>query len=204
MTSNRRPPARRDDFPAAVAAVRPVARWREQLDSFGGPVVIGVIALLVVGLVAMAVNARPTSISEAPLLGDAVLAATASHITDPARLAIPDGEPPAGGPHFPVPQPAGLYDASLADGNVIHSLEHGMVWISYREDLLGPGELELLKKVARAYRADILLSPRPANSQRVAVVSWERRMRVASPLREKDLRAFIETNRNRSPEPNVR
>lgn len=203
MTTKRKPRARRDRGAAAVAR-RPPGGWRGQLNSFGGPVVVGAFGLAVVGLVVLAIQARPISVSEAPLIGDRVVAGPASHVTDLAQIIAPVGAPPTGGPHLAQPQRPGTYEQPIPDGNAIHSLEHGMVWISYRPDLLSADELGVLKETAKTYRNDVVLSPRAANNEPVSVVSWERRMRVALPLQTELLRAFVETNRNRSPEPGIR
>src|SRR5205823_312975 len=130
-------------------------RLRSQLDSFGGPLVIGAILGTVALVMFIAIRAMPSGVSTKPLLGQAVTIGAATHVSDPAQLQIPEGQPPAGGPHFPQPQPPGTYDQPLADGNAIHSLEHGMVWISYRPDLLAPGDLDTLKNVAKSHSNDV-------------------------------------------------
>jgi hypothetical protein len=49
----------------------------------------------------------------------------------------------------------------------------------------------------------VIVSPRPANADPIAVVSWEQRL-LLDELDVEVLRDFIETNRNRSPEPGIR
>ncbi|MSQ42359.1 MAG: DUF3105 domain-containing protein [Dehalococcoidia bacterium] len=168
--------------------------------------VVGVLALTVVVLAVVAFRARPEGggVSTAPLRGEEVTLGPATHVGSEASMQIPEGQPPAGGPHFASPLAPGVYDESQQDGFLIHSLEHGMIWISYRPDLLGPGDLQTLRKVAHAYSDDVVLSPRPANSAPVSLVSWGRRLTAAMPLQEQQLRDFVTTNRNRSPEPGVR
>ena len=46
-----------------------------------------------------------------------------------------DRSPPAGGDHSNVWQNCGIYDEPVEDGQAVHSLEHGAVWITYRPDL---------------------------------------------------------------------
>ena len=55
--------------------------------------------------------------------------------------------PPAGGPHNPVWQNCGFYDAPVATEAAIHSLEHGAVWVAYRQDLAA-AELNVLRQVS--------------------------------------------------------
>ena len=178
--------------------------WRGTLDSFGGPVVVGTLVVTVVVIVVMAIRAMPSAPSEAALRGEAVRVGPAAHVAAASALEIPEGQPPAGGPHLIAPHPTGIFEQPVPDGNVIHSLEHGIVWITYRPDLISTKDLETLRAVARAYAGDVILSPRPANSAAVSAVSWERRANMASPVTEKALRDFVTTNRNRSPEPGVR
>ena len=40
--------------------------------------------------------------------------------------------PPASGPHYPVPAPAGVYPNGLQSGFWLHSLEHGYIVLLYR------------------------------------------------------------------------
>lgn len=178
--------------------------WRRQLDSFGGPTVIGALGLGLLGLVLIAIQNGPTSVSDTPLIGDPVVALPAPHVADASQIPTRPGLAPAGGPHLLQPQRAGTYEQPIPDGNAVHSLEHGMVWISYRPDLIASAELELLQRTAKDYADDVMLSPRPGNNEPVNVVSWGRRLEVRRPFEQATLAEFIRTNRNRSPEPGIR
>ncbi len=55
-------------------------------------------------------------------------------VVDQGRDHVPEGSPvtyryipPASGPHYPSPQPAGVYRQEVPEGNWIHSLEHGYI-----------------------------------------------------------------------------
>ena len=147
------------------------------------------------------------NISDAELLGEDVPMSRALHISDRALLEIRAGDPPSGGPHFGSnlggPICTGIYDEPLPDGNVIHSLEHGMVWITYNPDLIDENGLEVVRDVADAFGNDVVLSPRPQNAMPVVAVSWGRILRL-DPVDEDQLRDFVSTNRNHSPEPRIR
>lgn len=209
MARNRRPsggPARRtraaDSAPAATgASSRP--RWRHTLDSFGGFTVLVpvVIAVVVLGFFILR-TPLGFSQSDDPLMGEAVDSGRASHVPDGTLTSRPP-QPPTGGPHYVVPQSPGVYDEPLTDGNVIHALEHGLIWISYHPDQVTEEQLNDLRSVANDQSRDVILSPRPENDQPVYVVSWERRM-VVEPGDTGTVRDFIDTNLNRSPEPGVR
>ena len=57
------------------------------------------------------------------------------------RLGHQDGtidypeSPPVGGPHHPVWLDCGVYDVPVPEEHVVHDLEHGTTWLTYRPDL---------------------------------------------------------------------
>lgn len=140
--------------------------------------------------------------SDRPLLGDIVESGAAGHVEDGA-LGAPPTLPPAGGPHYTTPARTGVLESPVDDGYLVHALEHGIVWLAYSPDLLDAQQLETLKALAAEYSRDVILSPRPANDVALYAVSWGRRVQV-TPSDVDLLRTFIETNRNRSPEPGIR
>lgn len=176
---------------------------RERLEPYGGLTTILVVLFAVLFLGVIAWQSRPRSVSTADLRGVEVPIAAASHTANPADLIIPEGQPPAGGPHFPTPQQAGAFPEPIQDGNVIHSLEHGMIWISYNKDKASAADIAKLTSIQKAHSRDVVLSPRPENSMAIAVVSWGRLLRLDA-IDEKAINDFIDTNRDRSPEPGVR
>jgi hypothetical protein len=181
------------------------AAWRETLDSYGGFWTLGIIAVAVifVGVLVFA-NAGASSASDDPLMGEEIPAlGNADHVTGDAQLMIPDGRPPVNGPHFATPQAPGAYDGPIPDGNAIHSLEHGIIWITYDPEQVDQNVINELKDLRDDHRRDVILSPRPANSAPIAAASWGRLLQQDT-LDRGELDRFIETNRNRSPEPGVR
>lgn len=189
---------------ATQSARRSRARWRETVDSFGGFLTIGAVGGAVLIVVILLLRNPLASVSEDPLFGEAVPSpARAIHTSNPGDLTGQAGEPPAGGPHFAQPQRTGIYDKPVPDGNAVHSLEHGIVWITYNPDLLSSEAIDILEGIAGDFRRDVILSPRPQNSMAVAAVSWGRVLSLDAPD-EQLLKDFIRTNRDRSPEPGVR
>lgn len=168
--------------------------------------VIAVVALtLAGGLFVFAKDPPLPKATPAPtLLGEAVAMGEARHVGTAAELEVTPGQPPAGGPHYAAPASPGILAAPVDDGRAIHSLEHGIVWISYRADLVSAKDLEVLKAVAQAHPMDGLLSPRPANASAASIVSWGRRLNLNSPVSRQALEEFVVTNVNKSPEPGVR
>ncbi len=83
---------------------------------------------------------------------------------------------PAGGPHNPVWQNCGIYDEPVREENVVHSMEHGAVWLAYQPDL--PAEqIELLRDSVRQARRFlqqpfIVLSPQPELDVPIVATAW--------------------------------
>jgi hypothetical protein len=180
-------------------------RWRETLDSYGGFWTLGIIgiAVLFVGVLIFT-NAGGTDASGDPLMGEEIVSpGPADHVTGDSQLLIPDGRPPVNGPHFATPQAPGVFDAPIPDGNAIHSLEHGIIWITYDPEQVDDAVISDLRELQSDNRRDVIVSPRPANAEPIAAASWGRLLQQDS-LDIGELERFIATNRNRSPEPGVR
>ena len=186
--------------PSRLAAVR---SWRRRIDAFGGFLTVGAVVGAIAVVAFIVVRNPPAAISDDALLGEPVTLGQSSHITDASLMQITPGEPPAGGPHFAEPAQPGVYEGPIADGNAVHALEHGLVWISYRADLVDDATVSALEAIAGDFGRDLIVSPRPDNAMPIAAVSWGRILRLDE-FDEEQLRAFVTTNRNRSPEPGVR
>lgn len=189
--------------PGSQAPRKPRPGWRRTLDSFGGfAVVVPLLLTVIAAIVLLARQPLGLSQSDDALMGDEVAFTSSPHVAD-GTLGERGPQPPAGGAHYTVPQPVGAYDEVLDDGHLIHSLEHGIVWIAYDPEQVTAEELEGLRQVYDAFSGDVILAPRPENDEAVYVMSWGRRLSV-SPDDTDTLRKFVETNRNRSPEPGMR
>jgi hypothetical protein len=162
------------------------------------PIVVAVVVVLVI------VFRTPLGFesSEAALLGEPVSFPTSTHVAN-GTLGPNPPLTPAGGPHYVGPLRAGVYEEPVPDGNAIHSLEHGLVWISYQPDDVTAAVFDVLEDVASDFGRDVILSPRLENSSPIIVVSWGQRL-VMDEVDEQLVRDFVTTNRNRSPEPGLR
>lgn len=83
--------------------------------------------------------------------------------------------PPTNGPHAPLWQNCGFYEKPIRDENAVHSLDHGVVWITYRPDL--PQEqIETL----RTYSDEeyVLVSPYPEQDAPVTATAWRNQLRL--------------------------
>ena len=80
-----------------------------------------------------------------------------------------DREPPTNGDHDPLWQNCGFYDKPINDRNAVHSMDHGVVWITYREDLPAEQVDELRPYGGEKY---IIVSPYPDQDAPVIATSW--------------------------------
>ncbi|GAA3737646.1 hypothetical protein GCM10022225_20620 [Plantactinospora mayteni] len=91
------------------------------------------------------------------------------HVEEPVSYPM---SPPVGGPHFQRWQNCNgdVYTEPLVDGNAVHSLEHGAVWITYRPGLAPPEVGKLIDRVRGL--AYMMLSPYPGQSAPISLQAW--------------------------------
>lgn len=135
-------------------------------------VVAGALALT---LVAMAVGV-PLVVAEirdraAPTLDDVRVfeEVGAEHTNNSVRY---DPVPPVGGPHAPAWLECGVYEEQVRDENLVHSLEHGTVWITYDPDL----PVEDVRLLVDALPNEGILSPYPGQDAPVIATVWARQL----------------------------
>ncbi|OGZ95672.1 MAG: hypothetical protein A3I44_04225 [Candidatus Sungbacteria bacterium RIFCSPLOWO2_02_FULL_51_17] len=113
-----------------------------------------------------------------------------------------NSNPPTSGPHLAGPAPWGVYRDSLPDRQLIHNLEHGGVWISYKPGI----SEELIKKLegfSKKYGSKVIVAPREQNDSDIALAVWTR-LEKFSVAEYSDARVdtFIRRLRNKTgPEP---
>lgn len=112
--------------------------------------------------------------------------------------------PPVAGAHAATPQNCGFYSAPVANEAAVHSLEHGVIWITYRAGL-AQTEIDRLRTLAA--QPKILVSMWPAESATplpapVVASAWNRQLRLDS-ASDPRLAEFISAFRSgpQSPEP---
>ena len=108
-----------------------------------------------------------------------------------------NSNPPTSGPHA-SPAPGGFYSVELKDMNVVHTLDHGFVWIAYKD--VDDETLANLERLGQQYPDTIIVSPREANDAPIALASWGRIAKM-DVYDEAFIIDFIWKNRNNSPEP---
>jgi len=77
--------------------------------------------------------------------------------------------PPTNGDHAPIWQNCGFYEKPIEDRHAVHSLDHGVVWISYRPDLPQQQISALRHYGDESY---IIVSPYPGQDAPVIATSW--------------------------------
>ncbi len=123
--------------------------------------------------------------------------ADASHTEDPVEYLQ---DPPVGGPHHPQWLNCGFYSEPVPNEHAVHSLEHGVVWITYDVGFATGVELAALRDFATEDK--VLVSPYPGLFEFPVVASvWGAQMRFASAL-DPELRQFIDALKDvTAPEP---
>jgi hypothetical protein len=112
--------------------------------------------------------------------------------------------PPTSGPHYNAagfgPIECKVFDSEVADEGVIHNLEHGGIWISYK-DKTNKELKNKLEEIAKA-NTKIVLSPRVANDSNIAVAAWGRLLKLEE-FDEAKIVDFIKLYKNspNAPEP---
>jgi hypothetical protein len=104
---------------------------------------------------------------EDPPKGIEVYPATTNH-----TVKVPieyERHPPTNGDHDPLWQNCGFYEEPIEDRHAVHSLDHGVVWITYRPDL-PKQQLETLRPYGG--KNYVILSPYSGQDAPVTVTSW--------------------------------
>ena len=109
-----------------------------------------------------------------------------------------NSNPPTSGWHTPETAPWGWQRTTIPDEVLIHNLEHGGIWISYRD----PSDTALAEKLERLvsrYRSKVIVTPRPGNDSPIAVAAWGRLLKLQT-FDEQQIVAFINAYKNKGPE----
>ena len=136
-----------------------------------------------------------------------------THIPTGTKVTNYNSNPPNSGDHWGAPAKNGIYDNALPDEELVHNLEHGYIWISYRPAAqasesspsadLKPGiSVEDKKSLEELVNKDdwkMVLAPRDTNDSVIALASWGRVLKMDS-LNLDKVKGFIRVYRGRGPE----
>lgn len=104
--------------------------------------------------------------------------ASAGHVAPEQRVAY-QASPPLGGPHDGIWADCGgtVYDTPVRTENMVHSMEHGAVWIAYDPAAVTGSALESLAGRAEGQEYT-MLSPYPGLDSPISLQSWGHQLRV--------------------------
>jgi hypothetical protein len=120
-----------------------------------------------------------------PPKGIEVYPATTNHtVKGPIEY---DREPPTNGNHDPLWQNCGFYEEPVEDRHAVHSLDHGVVWITYRPDLPGRQIKSLHPYGKENY---VIVSPYPGQETPVIATSWRVQLELAGAV-DPRLKRFV-------------
>ena len=86
--------------------------------------------------------------------------------------------PPVGGDHNPMWQNCGFYSGPIRNENAVHSMEHGAVWITYKQDLQ-QDQVNRIRQLAVG-QTYVLASAYPNLPANVVVSAWEKQLTLDS------------------------
>lgn len=122
------------------------------------------------------------------------------HIPEGSPRPEYNSDPPTSGPHYARWPEAGIYapDATIPDEYLVHNLEHGHVWLSYR-DASDSEIIDALAAIVQSYDGGIIMTVRPDNDSPVIAAAWGRVLKLES-VDEEQIRAFIARYQWQAPE----
>ncbi|HLA25101.1 MAG TPA: DUF3105 domain-containing protein [bacterium] len=88
-----------------------------------------------------------------------------------------NSNPPVSGWHYPSTAAWGFHNSELPDELLIHNLEHGGIWITYKDDQ-GSEVVDPLVALAREFPRKLVITHRPKNDSPLAVAAWGRLMKL--------------------------
>ncbi|WP_189052949.1 DUF3105 domain-containing protein [Longimycelium tulufanense] len=102
------------------------------------------------------------------------------HVSPAQRVAY-DKNPPFGGPHdgFWAACNGVVYDNPVRTENLVHSLEHGAVWIAYDPEKVRGAALDTLRRKAEG-QPFMVMSPYPGLGQPISLQSWGHQLKLES------------------------
>ncbi len=121
------------------------------------------------------------------------------HIAVGASHPAYNSNPPTGGWHYAEPADIGFYTNQLPDEQLVHNLEHGQIWISFR-DAQDTAAIDVLREVQGRQPGSVIVTYRPENPARIAAASWGQLLLLDEPDTNQ-IYAFITRYKNRAPEP---
>lgn len=157
---------------------------------------IGAMGALIGGIVWAVVANKPAPLGED--FSRAITNEGATHVKEGEKVTY-QSNPPTSGNHWPDPLRDGIYKEEKPDEAIVHSMEHGRVWISYRPDI--PNNIKEQLHATAKREARVILAPRTANTADIALAAWNRLDAFSKEeFNESRVRDFIRRYRDKGPE----
>jgi len=97
-------------------------------------------------------------------------------------------EPPTNGDHAPLWQNCGFYEKPIKEEHAVHSMDHGVVWITHRPGLPAEGINALRPYGEEEY---VVVSPYPGQDAPVVATSWRVQLELDG-ANDPRLREFVD------------
>lgn len=125
--------------------------------------------------------------------------AAANHVEgniDYSAQAEYQGEvPPAGGAHNSTPQQCDVYESPIRQEAVIHSMEHGAVWITY-QSTLPQDQIDSLKALAEG-DPYMMMSPYEGLPAPIVLTAWNHQLELEA-FDQDEVERFIRSYKNKN------
>jgi len=105
--------------------------------------------------------------------------------------------PPTSGDHLAEAKTWGVYDEEIDNKAAVHGLEHGGIWITYKD--INDDEIQTLKEIGNSNSQSVIVSPRLENEDKIVVASWGKMMKLET-IDKALIQKYIDTYKNQSPE----
>jgi len=188
---------------ASRAGGRAQRRRRRAVRNWG--ILFAMVLVAAAGVVWWTTSGR-TQTQGGPALGESVPDEGFEHVGVGTDIQY-QAHPPASGPHYPAPAPAGVYDKGLSPGFWVHSLEHGYVVVVYKPPVSDAQLLqfrEMLKDFPKTKFGNVklVIAPYDLMLHPFAALAWDHRMWLDGFDRAKLLafyRAYVDHGREDLP-----
>ena len=160
-------------------------------------VLIGIVSILIIGAIFLFRNITSNTVYSSSSFGEEIPLLGRDHVPVGTKVTY-NSNPPTSGNHWPQPAEWGFYDKQLPDELLVHNLEHGGIWISYKN--IDEETKSKLKNLAEKYPQAVIVTPRSENDAKFAVASWGRLLKLDE-FNEEITIKFIINNVNKAPEP---
>ncbi len=126
--------------------------------------------------------------------------------TAPGQRVAYEETPPFGGPHDTVWAECNgnVYDVPVRNEHMVHSLEHGAVWITYEPEKVDPTVIDALAARVKD-RPYTMMSPYPGQDSPISLQAWGYQLKVDDPQdpRIDQFIAALRQNQKTTPEPDA-